>query len=51
MLSIHEIKKSLGPEAVGLSDEQIQHIAELVDRLTDVMFEMWLKDRKGFWQR
>jgi hypothetical protein len=45
MLSIAEVRKILRDTAKDLSDEEIKEIAEVVDRLADVLFEMWLVNR------
>jgi hypothetical protein len=42
-----EIRKLIGQAADNLSDKQVQHIWDLMDRLAGVIFEMWLKHRSG----
>jgi hypothetical protein len=47
MIPLAEFKKLLGPAANGLSDDEIIAIRDLEDRLADVVFDMWLRDRNN----
>jgi hypothetical protein len=47
VIPLPEFKKLLGSVAENLSDKEILHIREMEDRLADIVFEMWLKDRNG----
>jgi hypothetical protein len=42
MLTLEELKKTL-PNPEKYSDEELEKINNLLDRLADVLFEMWLK--------
>jgi hypothetical protein len=47
VIPLPEFKKLLGPAGENLSDEEILRIREVEDRLADIVFEMWLKHRRG----
>jgi len=47
MIPLEEFKKSLGPLADTLSEEEILALREKLDRLADVVFDMWLRKRNG----
>jgi hypothetical protein len=46
-IPILEFKKLLGPAASGLSDSEIEHLRDLEDRLADIVFDAWLRDRNS----
>lgn len=45
MLTFEEFKKSLGDEANGYTDEQIEHIRDIGYKFADAVFEQWLRKR------
>lgn len=45
MIPLDEFKASLGPLAHTLSEEQIRDMRELMDRLADIVFDAWLRDK------
>lgn len=45
MIPLPEFKKALGPLADQLSDEEINKIRDLQDRLADIIFDRWIKER------
>jgi hypothetical protein len=45
MIPLEEFKKSLGPTADTLSEAEILELRERMDRLAEVVFEMWLEHR------
>jgi hypothetical protein len=47
MLSLLEFKKSLGPLAEQISDEEIVRIRDVFDKIADIAFERYLKERNG----
>jgi hypothetical protein len=47
MIPLEEFKKSLGPLADTLSEAEILALREQLDRLADVVFDMWLRKRNG----
>jgi hypothetical protein len=47
MTSLEEFKKSLGPIADTLSEEEILALREQLDRLADIVFDSWLRKRNG----
>jgi hypothetical protein len=47
VIPLPEFKKLLGPALAGLSDEEVERIREVEDRLADIVFEMWLQHRGG----
>ena len=44
-IPISEFKKLLGSAAAGLSDSEIERLRDLEDRLADIVFDSWLRDR------
>jgi hypothetical protein len=46
-IPIPEFKKLLGPAASGLSDSEIEHLRDLEDRLADIVFDSWLRNRNA----
>ena len=44
-ISITEFKKLLGSVASGLSDSEIERLRDLEDRLADIVFDSWLRNR------
>jgi hypothetical protein len=44
-ISISEFKKLLGSAASGLSDAEIERLRDLEDRLADIVFDSWLRNR------
>ncbi len=42
-----EFKKSLGPEADRYTNEEIEKMRILCDRIADLMFTTWLKERNS----
>jgi len=44
-IPIPEFKKLLGPAASGLSDSEIERLRDLEDRLADIIFDSWLRNR------
>jgi len=44
-ISIPEFKKLLGPAASELSDSEIERLRDLEDRLADIVFDSWLRNR------
>lgn len=47
MIPLEEFKKSLGPLADTLSEEEILKVRENMDHLADIVFEMWLRKRNN----
>ena len=47
MIPLEESKKSLGSLADTLSEEEILALREKLDRLSDIVFDMWLRDRNS----
>ena len=47
MIPLEEFKKSLGPIADTLSEEEILALREKLDCLADIVFDMWLRKRNG----
>jgi hypothetical protein len=47
MIPLEKLKKSLGPLADSLSKEEILALREKLDRLADIVFDMWLRKRNG----
>jgi hypothetical protein len=45
MISLDELKRSLGPLAHTLSEEEILDLRERMDKLADIVFDLWLRDR------
>jgi hypothetical protein len=45
MIPLDEFRKSLGPLADTLSEEEILDLRERMDRLADIVFDCWLRDR------
>jgi hypothetical protein len=45
MLSLLEFKKSLGPKSYTLSEEEIEHLRLMFDRIADAAFDQWLEKR------
>jgi len=46
-IPIQEFKKLLGPAASGLSDSEIERLRDLEDRLADIVFDSWLRNRNS----
>jgi hypothetical protein len=44
-IPIPEFKKLLGSAASGLSDSEISHLRDWEDRLADIVFDSWLRNR------
>jgi hypothetical protein len=44
-IPISEFKKLLGSAASGLSDSEIERLRDLEDRLADIVFDSWLRNR------
>jgi hypothetical protein len=44
-ISIPEFKKLLGAAASGLPDSEIERLMDLEDRLADIVFDSWLRNR------
>lgn len=51
MLSLVDFKKSLGSQADKLTDEEIIKIHDVLDQLSDVLFNMWVEYRSKKEQR
>jgi len=47
MIPLEEFKKSLGPLADTLSEEEILALREKLDRLADIVFDSWLRERNS----
>jgi hypothetical protein len=47
MIPLEEFKKSLGTLADSLSEVEILALREKLDRLADIVFDMWLRKRNG----
>ena len=45
MILLDEFKKSLGPLADTLSENETLALREKLDRLADIVFDFWLQDR------
>jgi len=45
MIPLDEFKASLGPLAQTLSEEEIIDLRERMDKLADIVFDRWLRDR------
>jgi len=46
-IPIAEFKKLLGPAAAELSDSEIERLRDLEDRLADIVFDSWLRNRNS----
>ena len=46
MMEFEEFKKTLGPLADKLSDEEIDGLRVLLDKFADLMFDRWLRNMK-----
>ena len=46
-IPIPEFRKLLGPVASNLSDFEIEHLRDLEDRLADIIFDSWLRNRNS----
>jgi hypothetical protein len=46
-IPIPEFRKLLGSAASGLSDSEIEHLRDLEDRLADIVFDSWLRNRNS----
>ena len=44
-IPISEFKKLLGSAAASLSDSEIERLRNLEDRLADIVFDSWLRNR------
>ena len=47
MLTFEEFKKSLGDEADGVTDEQIEELRVIGYQFADAVFEQWLRKRNS----
>jgi hypothetical protein len=48
MISLEEFKTSLGSKSKELTDEQIIKLRNQMDKIADILFNMWIADkRKG----
>jgi hypothetical protein len=47
MIPLEEFKKSLGSLTDTLSEEEILALRDKLDRLADIVFNMWLRKRSG----
>ncbi len=45
MIALDEFKASLGPLAHTLSEDEILDLREQMDRLAEIVFDRWLRDR------
>ena len=45
MIPLSEFKKALGPIADQLTDDEIKKIRDLQDRLADIIFDRWIKEK------
>ena len=45
MIPLDKFKASLGPLAHTLSEEEILKTREIMDRLADIIFDAWLRER------
>ena len=43
MISFEEFKKILGSYADGKSDEEINNLRILLDKMADIIFDRWLR--------
>ena len=46
-IALSEFKKLLGPAAAELSDSEIERLRDLEDRLADIVFDSWLRNRNS----
>lgn len=46
-LDFEEFKKSLGEEAEGVTDAQIEELRTIGYKFADAVFEQWLRKRNG----
>ena len=46
MMDFEEFKKTLGPLANQLSDEEIDNLRILLDKMADLIFDRWLRNLK-----
>ena len=46
-IPIPEFRKLLGSAASGLSDSEIERLRDLEDRLADIVFDSWLRNRNS----
>ena len=46
-LSFEEFKNSLGPESSKYNDEQIEHMRITCDRIADMFFDSWLREKNS----
>lgn len=47
MISFIDFKKSLGSTAQKMSDEKIEQLRQYQDKLSEAIFEVWLKKRNA----
>jgi hypothetical protein len=47
MIPLEEFKKSLGSLADSLSEEEILALREKLDRLAEIIFDLWLRKRNS----
>ncbi len=45
MIPLPDFKRILGPMANNLSDGQIEAVRDAQDRLADIFFDSWLRER------
>ena len=45
MIPLDEFKNSLGPLAHTLSKDEIIDLREQMDKLADIVFDVWLRDK------
>jgi hypothetical protein len=46
MLSLEKFKKELGDKCNDLTDEEIIKLKDSMEKMAELCFEMWVKDRK-----
>ena len=47
VLSFEEFKKSLGPSANKYTNEQIENMRIVCDKIADIIFDSWLNKRNA----
>lgn len=47
-LSLSEARKLLGEAGKALSDAEVEYFRDWTDRLADIFFDWWLRNRKSW---
>lgn len=46
MVTLQDFKKALGTKADNLSEEQLTELNNLFERISDALFDSWIKNTK-----